>query len=47
MISFDKLHSADRSTSMIRRTITSKTEIMGRETLLKSREDVIYNSELI
>jgi hypothetical protein len=32
MISFDKLHSADRSTSMIRRTINSKTEITDRET---------------
>jgi hypothetical protein len=29
MISFDKLHSADRSTSMIRKTITNKTEITG------------------
>jgi hypothetical protein len=43
MISFDKLHSADRSTSMIRRTITSKTEIMGRDTPLKSREGVIVS----
>jgi hypothetical protein len=40
MISFNKLHSADRGTSVIRRTITSKTEITDRYTLLKSREGV-------
>jgi hypothetical protein len=46
MISFDKLRSVDRSTSMIRRTITSKNEITGRETLLtvKSRERVLIVS---
>jgi hypothetical protein len=39
MISFtNKLHSADRSKFMIRRTITSKTDIIVRETLRKSRE---------
>jgi hypothetical protein len=43
MISFDKLHSADRSTSVIRRTITSKTVIMDRETLRKSREGIIVS----
>jgi hypothetical protein len=43
MISFDKLHSVDRSTSIIRRTISSKTEIMGRETELKYSEGVIVS----
>jgi hypothetical protein len=43
MISFNNLHSADRSTSTIRRSIVIKTEIMGRETLLKSREGVIVS----
>jgi hypothetical protein len=43
MISFNKLHSDDdRSISVVRRTITSKTEITDRETLvLKSREGVL------
>jgi hypothetical protein len=44
MISSNKLHSADRSTSIIRRTIASKTEITGRETLIKSREGIIVSS---